>query len=182
MPSSALLSPESTKESVLQENCSIPRVNELWPELCESENEINLARIFSVASSITRDDTELQHPLLSVYEGLSMLSTGKLSLNQAQLDASWQLLMQLAEEEIARLNRERSERETRKKQKPSAGAEITLRLPPPVELNDTRRGLYKQLTMAGFSYDHDRQLWRAWADDNTRALKQSLKYQQQTLI
>ena len=182
MLSSALISPESTKESVLQENCSIPRVSELWHELSANENEINLTRIHSVASSITREDTELQHPLLSIYQGLSMLSTEKLSLNQAQLDASWQLLMQLAEEEIARLDQERSERETRKKQKPSAGAEITLRLPPPVDLIDTKRGLYKQLTMAGFSYDHDRQLWRAWADDHTRALKQSLKYKQQTLI
>jgi len=180
--SSALISPELMTVSASQENCSIPRVNELWPELSESENEINLTRIHSVASSITRDDTELQHPLLSIYLGLSMLSTGKLSLNQEQLDASWQLLMQLAEEEIARLNQERKEKETRKKQKPSAAEEITLRLPPPVDLMDTKGGLYKQLTQAGFSYDRDRQLWRAWADDHTRALKQSLKYQQQTMI
>ena len=180
--SSALTSPESTKASVSQENCSIPRVNELWPELSANEHETNLARIYSVASSITRDDTALQHPLLSVYEGLSMLSTGKLSLNQEQLDASWQLLMMLAEEEIARLNQERKERETRKNHKPSAGVEITLRLPPPVELIDTKGGLYKQMTQAGYSYDFDRQLWRAWANDRTRALKQTLKYQQQTLI
>ena len=178
----ALTSPESMTVSASQENCSIPPVSELWPELSESENETNLTRIHSVASSITPEDTALQHPLLSIYQGLSMLSTGKLSLNQAQLDASWQLLMMLAEEEIARLNQERRERETRKKQKPAAGVEITLRLPPPVELIDTKGGLYKEMTNAGFSYDFDRQLWRAWANDRTRALKQTLKYRQQTLI
>ena len=180
--SSALAYPVTTKESESQDNYLTLPVKKLWPELSLSESETNLARIHSAASSITPEDTELQHPLLSLYSGLQMLSTGKLSLTEQQLNASWQLLMQLAEEEIARLTQERREREARKRYKPAAGVEITLRLPPPVELIDTSRGLYKELIGAGYTYNFDRQLWRAWATDRSRQVKESLKYQQQKLL
>jgi len=55
-------------------------------------------------------------------------------------------------------------------------------LPPPVELIDTSRGLYKELIGAGYTYNFDRQLWRAWATDRSRQVKESLKYQQQKLL
>jgi len=176
--STALQLTELTRESESPESYLTERVVELWPEQNANENMIALAQIHSVASQLTPNDTASQHPLLSVYLGLQMLSMGLLSLTGPQLSKSWQLLMQLAEEELNRLQQEREQRETRKRYKPQAAERLVLHLPSPVELLDRSKGTYMQLQRSGFHYDHVDKVWRAWADDTTRALHNELKYTQ----